>query len=61
MIRLAWARALIVDLFDANNKQVAWRAAGRATLNQGNSNKNRQLIDEAVSKMFRQYLSPSNK
>jgi Domain of unknown function (DUF4136) len=53
------AATLVVDLYDANNKQLAWRGVGQGSLNQGNSNKNRQLVDKAVTKMFQKYPSPA--
>jgi hypothetical protein len=45
---------MIVDLYDAKNKQLVWRGLGQNTLN-SNGNKNQQMVDNAVKKMFRQY------
>jgi hypothetical protein len=45
---------LIVDLYDANNKSLVWRGIGQDTLN-NNGNKNQQLVQKAVAKMFKQW------
>ena len=46
---------LVVDLYSTNSKQLAWRGTGQGTLNQSNAEKNRQLVDKAVAKMFKKY------
>jgi hypothetical protein len=48
---------LIVDTYDLKTKQMVWRRIGQGTLNQKNSQKNMQLIDKAVTKMFKKYPS----
>ena len=45
---------LVVDLYDAKNKQLVWRGIGQNTLS-NNGNKNQQMVDKAVQKMFKQY------
>jgi len=45
---------LVVDLYDAKNKQLVWRGIGQNTLS-NNGNKNQQTVDNAVKKMFKQY------
>src|SRR5271163_5138610 len=41
---------LVVDLYDAKNKQLVWRGLGQNTLS-NNGNKNQQMVDKAVQKM----------
>jgi len=48
---------LIVDIYDVKAKQMVWRGVAQGTLNQKNSQKNMQLIDKAVVKMFKKYPS----
>jgi uncharacterized protein DUF4136 len=48
---------LIVDIYDLKAKQMVWRGVGQGTLNQKNSQKNMQLLDKAVAKMFKKYPS----
>jgi hypothetical protein len=45
---------LIVDLYDAKNQSLVWRGIGQDTLN-NNGNKNQQLVQKAVAKMFKQW------
>jgi hypothetical protein len=45
---------MVVDLYDAKNKQLVWRGLGQNTLS-SNGNKNQQTVDNAVKKMFKQY------
>src|SRR5271154_2845447 len=45
---------LIVDLYDANQKQLVWRGIAQDTLS-NNGNKNQQVVGKAVQKMFKQY------
>ena len=49
---------LIVDLYDVKAKQLAWRGTAQGTLNEGNANKNRELVGKAVNKMFQKYPKP---
>lgn len=49
---------LVVDLYDTKGKQLAWRGTAQGTLNEGNSQKNRQLVDKAVNKLFQKYPGP---
>ncbi len=48
---------LIVDLYDVKAKQLVWRGVAQGTLNEKNSQKNMQLVDKAVAKMFKKYPS----
>lgn len=52
---------LVVDLYDANAKQLAWRGTAQDTLNEGNSQKNRQIVDKAVNKLFQKYPGAGKK
>jgi Domain of unknown function (DUF4136) len=45
---------LIVDLYDAKNQTLIWRAIGQNTLN-NNGNKNQQMMQKAIAKMFKQW------
>lgn len=45
---------LIVDLYDAKNQSLIWRGIAQDTLN-NNGNKNQQVLQKAVSKMFKQW------
>jgi hypothetical protein len=45
---------LIVDLYDAKNQSLIWRAIGQNTLN-NNGNKNQQMVQKAIAKMFKQW------
>ncbi|MGA8732206.1 MAG: DUF4136 domain-containing protein [Terracidiphilus sp.] len=45
---------LIVDLYDAKTQSLLWRGIAQGTLN-NNGNKNTQLVQRAVQKMFKQY------
>jgi len=45
---------LIVDLYDAKTKSLAWRGIAQNTLS-NNGNKNSQMVSKAVQKMFKQY------
>jgi Domain of unknown function (DUF4136) len=49
--------ALVVDIYDVKAKELAWRGVGQGTLNEKNSQKNMQLVDKAVAKMFAKYPS----
>jgi hypothetical protein len=46
---------LIVDIYDVKAKELVWRGVGQGTLNEKNSQKNMQLVDKAVAKMFKKY------
>jgi hypothetical protein len=46
---------LIVDIYEVKAKELVWRGIAQGTLNQKNSQKNMQLIDKAVAKMFKKY------
>ena len=48
---------LIVEIYDVKAKQLVWRGIGQGTLNEKNSQKNMQLVDKAVAKMFKKYPS----
>jgi hypothetical protein len=46
-----------VDIYDVKAKELVWRGVGQGTLNEKNSQKNMQLVDKAVAKMFKKYPS----
>ncbi|WP_298448559.1 DUF4136 domain-containing protein [uncultured Marinobacter sp.] len=47
---------LVIELVDANSKEVVWRAASRRYLNEKQSPEKRgKLIDEVVAEMFTKY------
>jgi hypothetical protein len=48
---------LIVDIYDVKAKELVWRGMGQDTLNEKNSQKNMQMVDKAVAKMFKKYPS----
>jgi hypothetical protein len=48
---------LIVDIYDVKAKQLVWRGVAQGALNEKNSQKNMQLVDKAVAKMFKKYPS----
>jgi hypothetical protein len=45
---------MIVDLYDAKTKSLIWRGIGQDTLN-NNGNKNQEMVEKAVQKMFKQW------
>lgn len=45
---------MIVDLYDAKNQSLVWRGIAQNTLNT-NGNKNQQLVQKAVTKMFKKW------
>jgi hypothetical protein len=45
---------LVVDLYDAKSQSLVWRGLAQDTLN-NNGNKNQQLVQKAVTKMFKQW------
>jgi hypothetical protein len=45
---------LIVDLYDAKNQTLVWRGIAQNTLNK-NGNKNQQMVEKAIEKMFKQW------
>jgi Domain of unknown function (DUF4136) len=45
---------LVVDLYDAKNKSLVWRGIAQDTLN-NKGNKNQQMVQKAVTKMFKQW------
>lgn len=51
---------LIVDLHDAKTQTLVWRAIAQDTLN-NNGNKNQQMVNKAIQKMFQQYPWPPKK
>ena len=44
----------IVDLYDAKNKSLVWRGIAENALN-NNGNKNQQMVEKAIQKMFKQW------
>jgi hypothetical protein len=45
---------MIVDLYDAKSKSLVWRGIAQNALN-NNGNKNQQMVEKAVQKMFKQW------
>jgi hypothetical protein len=45
---------LIVDLYDAKTQSLVWRGIAQNTLNK-NGNKNQQMVEKAIEKMFKQW------
>jgi hypothetical protein len=45
---------MIVDLYDAKTQSLIWRGIAQDTLN-NNGNKNQQMVEKAVQKMFKQW------
>jgi len=45
---------MIVDLYDAKNQSLIWRGIAQDTLS-NNGNKNQQMVQKAVQKMFKQW------
>jgi hypothetical protein len=45
---------MVVDLYDAKQKMLVWRGIAQDTLS-NNGNKNQQIVEKAVQKMFKQY------
>ena len=51
---------LIVDLHDAKKQALVWRGIAQNTLN-NNGNKNQQMVNKAIQKMFQKYPWPPKK
>ena len=51
---------LIVDLHDAKNQALVWRGIAQDTLG-NNGNKNQQMVNKAIQKMFQKYPWPPKK
>jgi len=45
---------MIVDLHDAKSQSLVWRGIAQDTLN-NNGNKNQQMVEKAIQKMFKQW------
>jgi hypothetical protein len=45
---------MVVDLYDAKNQSLIWRGLAQDTLN-NNGNKNQQMVQKAITKMFKQW------
>lgn len=45
---------MIVDLYDAKNQSLIWRGIAQNSLN-NNGNKNQQMVQKAITKMFQQW------
>ena len=45
---------MVVDLYDAKTQSLIWRSIAQNTLN-NNGNKNQQMVEKAVQKMFKQW------
>lgn len=52
---------LIVDLYDTKAKDLVWRGMAQETLNESKAQKNMQMVDKAVAKMFQKYPWPPKK
>ena len=50
------AGTLIVDLYEAKSQSLVWRGIAQDTLN-NNGNKNQQMVEKAIQKMFKQWPS----
>jgi hypothetical protein len=46
---------LVIDRYNAKGKVFVWRGMASNTLDQGNSDKNNQIVTKAVQKLFKQY------
>jgi hypothetical protein len=46
---------LIVDIYEVKAKELVWRGTAQDTLNEKNPQKNMQMVDKAVAKMFKKY------
>jgi len=44
--------ALVVDLYDTSGKKLVWRGTAVGVMNQKSFEKNKELVDKAISKMF---------
>jgi hypothetical protein len=47
---------LIIDLYDARGQSLLWRGIAESTLD-NNGNKNQQMVQKAIQKMFKQWPS----
>jgi len=45
---------MVVDLYDAKTQSLIWRGIAQNTLN-NNGNKNQEMVEKAVQKMFKQW------
>jgi len=45
---------LVVSLYDAKAQSLIWRGIAQNTLN-NNGNKNQEMVEKAVTKMFKQW------
>ena len=45
---------MIVDLYDAKTQSLIWRGIAQDTLN-NNGNKNQEMVQKAITKMFKQW------
>ena len=45
---------MIVDLYDAKKQSLVWRGLAQNTLN-NNGNKNQEMVQKAITKMFKQW------
>lgn len=46
---------LVIDIYDVKAKELVWRGMAQDTLNESKSQKNMQMVDKAVAKMFKKY------
>jgi hypothetical protein len=45
---------MIIDLYDAKTQSLIWRGVAQDTLS-NNGNKNQQIVEKAIQKMFKQW------
>jgi hypothetical protein len=45
---------MVVSLYDVKQKELVWRGIAQDTLN-NNGNKNQEMVQKAVQKMFKQW------
>jgi hypothetical protein len=45
---------MIIDLYDAKTQSLIWRGIAQDTLS-NNGNKNQQIVEKAIQKMFKQW------
>ena len=45
---------MIIDLYDAKTQSLIWRGIAEDTLS-NNGNKNQQIVEKAIQKMFKQW------
>ena len=46
---------LVIELYDASTKALLWRAIAQNALNEGEWQDNKQIVDRAITKMFKNF------